>query len=224
MYVAEIKKAYDFECSKILSHNMAKIYKTNRFKCPAFSGSSSYAILNNSIKIFPSNDDVSSNDASSKSLLSIPEKFSRFIQILRTMFAIPIFDAEGDIAGLEPASLVDDLLGVITTSTTNNCLSWSIIVYFNTLIESEEKLGDFLIKLANPPLLNHAILGYFIGKNFPNLPIHNMLDTLKTSLIILALTPPRISQSFEFNEHVRLTEVNTAGFILEEPEHKRSTT
>ena len=47
----DTKKEYDFECSKILSHNIAKFYKADKSKLPEFSGSPTYDILDNSIEI-----------------------------------------------------------------------------------------------------------------------------------------------------------------------------
>ena len=106
------KKIYHFECSKTLSHNIVEVYTANKSKVPAFSGSSSYAILNNSIEISHTNEDVSSNAALSKSSPFSPDKFTQFIQILQT---IPISDANGKTVRLEPASFVDDLLDATPT-------------------------------------------------------------------------------------------------------------
>ena len=100
MCSSETKKEYDFECSKIMSHNISECYKANKSKFPALSGLPSFEILDNSIDTPPSNDDSNSNAVSSKYLTSVPAKFSCFIQILQTIFEIPTLDAEWDIVRL----------------------------------------------------------------------------------------------------------------------------
>ena len=78
--------------------------------------------------------------------VAIPDKFAKFIALVKVLFAIPTFDAAGDIIDLTPATLSHDLKYAIESSSSVKDLSRSIINIITHLFNSEVKQSrDFIL-------------------------------------------------------------------------------
>ena len=91
--------------------------------------------------------------------VSVPEKFAKFISLVKVLFAVPTFDAVGDVIDLNPATLSQDLKDSLETSSSVKDLSRSIINIITHLLTSGVKQSrDFIFKTFDPPLINHALI------------------------------------------------------------------
>ena len=118
------------------------------------------------------------------------ERLTAFLQIL---FAKPVFDADGDLGFLEPATISDNLQEILTlTSNTSQQARMKVLL---DEIASEKY---YLSRNLNFPFISNTVITYALQSHYHSESIDVDLDFLKKSFSILALLPPPRIQSEEY--------------------------
>ena len=152
---------------------------------------------------------------------SVPEKFTKFIALVKLLFATATFDAAGDIIALTPALLTEDLKEALESSSSTKDLSRTIINCFTHMVSAEVKQSrDFLFKAVDPPLINHALIGFFISAIFPTISVNKSTEAMRSTFNMYPWAPPPRQHSSDYLAHLRSTSDNIADHALDQPEHK----
>ena len=103
------------------------------------------------------------NNGTASSQVTVPGKFNKFVALVKLLFAVPTFDAADDLMMVTPESLSSSLKDSLTTTISIKDLSRDIISILAHLFDTEcTQSRDFLLKAADPPVINHALIGFFV--------------------------------------------------------------
>ena len=151
---------------------------------------------------------------------SLNGKFSKFVATVQLLFAVPILDAAGTVIQLDPPTLTEDFLAAIDESSSIKELTREMMrIMYSKVQETEGKSIDFLLRSADPPAINHALMGYSIGSSFHSIGFSKNKEKLKSSFTMFAWTPPPQDNKV-YQDHLRETTNNIADKLLSHPEFK----
>ena len=85
----------------------------------------------------------------------------------------------------------------------------------NHLAKKEKKSRDFILRVADSPSINHALMSYFIGAYFPSLSFSKIMDSLKSSFTLFAWILPPLSTDKEYQLYLKQISDNAANQMLE---------
>ena len=124
---------------------------------------------------------------------------------------------------IQTPTLTDSFLETLSTSSSNKELSRSMIaIYQSQISDRDNRSRDFILRAADPPSINHALMSYFLGACFPTHSLSRNAETLKSTFTIYSLTPPPSSTNKDYQNHLRSTNDNEADFLLDQPETKQA--
>ena len=133
-------------------------------------------------------------------------------------------DAMDNIIQLEPPTFTDDLDDYLKVCGSTKEMSRCIQNTLNTRLNGPDGSSwGFIIQAGYMLVIGHALWVYFLGSQFMSPQMHLSLDSYKSSFNIFCLTPPPLTPTSEYNEHVKSYTTHNADSLLEQPEIRQST-
>ena len=141
--------------------------------------------------------------------------------MIQLLFVIPFLDAAGNIIQTDPPTITPNFIECISSATYSKNLSRQLMVLIAAhLAEKDRKSRDFILRIDDPPSINHLFMSYFISAYFPSLFPSKIMDTLKSTFILFSWTPPPLSTDKYYQLHLRNYSDNAVDHMLEQPETK----
>ena len=124
--------------------------------------------------------------------------------MVQRLFAILLLDAIGNFIQLDPPTFTPNFIEYIFTTTSSKDMSRQLMGILDAhLAEKYKKSKDFILRVADPPSINHALMSYFIEAYF--LSLSKILDSFKSTFALFACTPPPLSTDKDYQLHIRQT-------------------
>ena len=150
----------------------------------------------------------------------INEKLTAFLQVL---FAKPVFDADGDISYLEPATISDSLQEIVTITTNTSQQARMVADVMKVLLDDVSSEKYYISRNVNFPFMSSTIISYALQAHYHIESIDVDMESLKKSFSLLALLPPPRNQSEEYCGFVNSSKNVDVDRLLDQPEDKKTT-
>ena len=166
----------------------------------------------------PEHRTVASESKSAESTV-INEKLTAFLQVL---FAKPVFDNDGDISYLEPATISDNLQEIMTTTTNTSQQARMVTDAMKVLLDEVSGEKHYISRNVNFPFMSSTIVSYALQAHYHTESIDVDIESLKKSFNLLALLPPPRNQSEEYCGFVNSSKNVDVDRLLDQPEDKKT--
>ena len=166
----------------------------------------------------PENKTLASESRSSEGTV-MNERLTAFLQIL---FAKPVFDADGDLSFLEPATISDNLQEILTLTSNTSQQARMVLDAMKVLLDEIASEKYYLSRNLNFPFISNTVITYALQSHYHSESIDVDLDFLKKLFSILALLPPPRIQSEEYCGFVSASRNVEVDRMLDQPDEKRA--
>ena len=149
----------------------------------------------------------------------INEKLTAFLQVL---LAKPVFDQEGSIIYLEPATISDSLQEILTSTTKISEQARMVADAMKVLLEDVSNEKYYISRSVNFPYMSSTVITYALQTHYHTESIDVDMESLKKSFSLLTLLPPPRNQSEEYSGFINSSKNVEVDKLLDQPEDKRT--
>ena len=159
------------------------------------------------------------SESKSSECTVINEKLTAFLQVL---FAKPVFDNDGDIIYLEPATVSDGLQEILTTTTNTSQQVCMMSDAMKVLLDDVSSEKYYISRNINFPFMSSTTITYALQAHYHTESIDVDMESLKKLFSLLALLPPPRNQSDEYSGFVNSSRNVDVDKLLDQPGDKRT--